>query len=61
MKLSEYLEMKKVRPYKWAQVHGFSQGAIYAWIRGEAKPTLPTALKSQLLTGGDVRPDDWLN
>jgi DNA-binding phage protein len=59
MKLTDYLEMKKVKPYQWAREFGYSQGAIYAWLRGESKPTLTTALKIQRDTGGDVRPEDW--
>jgi hypothetical protein len=59
MKLKDYLLMIKVPPYKWAQEHSFSQGAIYSWLRGII-PDLRTILKIQRITKGDVRPDDWI-
>lgn len=59
MKLKEYLELKQVKPYKWAQEHGLNQSRVYEWINRGATPTLDYIIKIKKITNGAVGLEDW--
>lgn len=61
MKLREYLELKKVRPYLWAKEVGLPSSGVYAWLAGTIRPNIQNIMLIKSVTGGAVGPEDWLN
>jgi hypothetical protein len=61
MRLREYLELKKVRPYLWAKEMGLPQSGVYAWLAETIRPNIKNIMKIKTATGGAVGPDDWIN
>lgn len=61
MKLKDYLELKKVRPYLWAREMGLPVSGVYAWITGRATPTIQNIMAVKSATNGAVGPEDWVN
>ena len=61
MKLREYLELKKVKPYKWAEEVGLPISGVYAWLAGGIRPNIQNIFKIKDATGGAVGPHDWIN
>ena len=59
MKLSEYLEWKKVTANVWAASVGLPISGIYAWLTGDTVPTIKNIMKIKEATGGNVGPEDW--
>ena len=61
MRLREYLDLKKVRPYLWAKEVGLPQSGVYAWLAGAIKPNIKNIMAIKAITNGAVTPEDWLN
>lgn len=60
MKLREYLDLKKVKPYLWAQEVGLPISGVYSWLAG-TKPTIDNIMEIKRATAGAVGPEDWAN
>lgn len=60
MRLREYLELKKVRPYLWAKEVGLPQSGVYAWLAGTIRPNIHNIMQIKSATGGAVGPEDWM-
>ena len=60
MKLSEYLEWKKVTANVWAEGVGLPVSGVYAWLTGKAVPNIKNIMKIKEATGGAVGPEDWV-
>ena len=61
MRLSEYLELRKIRPYDWVKETGLPQSGVYAWLAGTIRPNIKNIMKIKTATNGAVGPEDWLN
>lgn len=59
MKLKEFLDLKGIRPYKWADENQLNRSRVYEWLTGEVTPTLDYIMKIKKATNGAVGPDDW--
>ena len=60
MKLSEYLEWKKVSGKTWAESVGLPISGVYAWLTGQTLPNIKNIMKIKEATGGAVGPEDWV-
>jgi hypothetical protein len=57
MKLREYLDLIKKRPFTWAREHGLEKNGVYKALAG-SDLRLKTALKICEASKGAVRPED---
>ena len=60
MKLIDYLKLKKVKPYKWADEVGLPKSGVYAWIKGLLRPNIRNIMAIKAATDGAVGPEDWI-
>jgi hypothetical protein len=54
MKLQEYFELVKVRPYIWCKENNLSQTVVYQYLRGKKKLMLKSAIAISKATKGAV-------
>lgn len=60
MKLKDYLELKKVKPYKWAEEVGLPKSGVYVWLAGKLRPNIQNIMAIKVATDGAVGPEDWI-
>jgi DNA-binding transcriptional regulator YdaS (Cro superfamily) len=58
MKLNEYLQLKKQKPYQFCLEHGFNKAMIYDYLRGRRKLMLGSAMAISAATQGAVRVEE---
>ena len=54
MKLQEYFEWKKIRPYLFCREHSLNQAMVYDFLRGRRKLLLSSAIAISKATNGAV-------
>ena len=60
MQLFEYLIQRDVSQTQFAEKIGVSQPTLSRYLVGETIPSVVTAIKIEQVTGGAVKPRDWL-
>ena len=58
MKLSDYLELKKQKAYKFCRENNLNQAMVYDYLRGKRKLLVSSALVISQATGGAVRVEE---
>ncbi len=59
--LSEWLKAQNKKQFEFAKELGISNAALSRLIKGHQKPTLEFAFRLEIITGGKVRAQEWVD
>jgi hypothetical protein len=60
MRLNEYLELKKQKPYIFCLEHGLNRAQIYDYLRGKRKLLVSSAINISKATNGAVQVEELI-
>ena len=60
MTLAKWLKVKKITQSKFAQLIGVSDASVSLWLNGSRIPRPKAMLRISKITGGSVRPQEFI-